>query len=110
MNSWMKKYDEKEDLKREIQLKDKLQLLTDKINEEINLSKQEKCKILESIIETYKSLKYEAFTYDEEDYQKRIKELKVVKYELLQEKYKQDKEDISWEEYKAEEIEEDKER
>lgn len=101
MNNWMQKYEQTKDKQREKEQNRKLMQLL-KILENAHTNK-EKAKIIKQIIEIYEELKREACEYDNEDYILKRKELKQIRYKLMEERYQEEKETQSWKDYKEEE-------
>lgn len=108
MNNWMQKYEIKKDEMIEKNLNYKLNKLLDLLDEQYNI--EERIKIIEKIVNIYYELIINACDYDERDYILKRKQLQQEKYEILKLKYTEDKESLSWEDYKKEELEEEDER
>lgn len=103
MNNWMQKYEQRKDEQREKeQNRELVRLLRTLDNVHTN---KEKAKNIEQIIEIYEELKINACEYDNEDYILKRKELKKIRYKLMEEEHKEEKETQSWKEYKEEELE-----
>lgn len=102
MDNWMQKYEQMKDEKIEKEQNRKLEQLF-KLLENAHTNK-EKAKIIEEIIKIYEELKINACEYNNEDYILKRKELKQIRYEIMGEKYQEEKETKSWNEYKEEEL------
>lgn len=102
MNNWIQKYEQIKDEKRENELKRELMQLLKKLDNAY--TNKEKAKIIEQIIKIYEQLKIEAYEYDNKDYISKIKELKEIKYKLMEEKYQEEKESQSWNDYREKEL------
>jgi len=108
MGNWLQEREERESQKRERELNQKLKNLKNRLR---NISeyqdKREKRRILSNIVEIYMSMKYEAFDYDEDDFEYNKQELELVKKEIEKE-IEKEKEiemlDPSWIGYKKEEM------
>lgn len=105
MNNWMEKYERKKDEAREEELNIKLENLLDLLDE-MNRDK-DRIRIIEKILEIYDKLRIEACDYNENDYKAKKKELLNIRYKIMKEKYMEDKESESWNEYRNEELEEE---
>lgn len=99
----MQGFEKREDEKRE-------KILRDKLYRNLNLLQNiyndaERIVLLEMVVDIYNTLKIEACSIDEKDYNDKKKELYNLKYRIMQEIYKQSSDYKSWEEYKKEEDE-----
>ena len=112
MENWAQQYEEKKDKIAENRLNDKLDQLSeiiDNINAGID---QYMLKILTEIVEIYDEMDREAYDFNEKDLLLRKKQLAELKYKILKKEHMNTKESQSWEEYEKEEkdIDDDLER
>ena len=103
MNNWMEKYERKKDEERERELNRLLESLLDLLDEVYK--DKDRIKIIERILRIYDELRMEACDYNEIDYKAKKKELLDIRYRIMKQKYMEDKESESWNEYKKEELE-----
>lgn len=107
MNNWMEKYERKKDEARERELNAKLESLLELLDK-VYINK-DRVKIIEKILRIYEALRIDACDYDKNDYNKKKKELLDIRYKIMKEKYMEDKESQSWNEYRDEELEKEEE-
>ena len=101
----MEKYERSNDEKRERELNFRLRELLSLLDEAYRVG--DRVKLLKEIVEVYDELRIEAFDYDEKDFEARKSELGKIRYELMEERHKMDKDSQSWNEYKSEELDEE---
>lgn len=107
MNNWMEKYERKKDEARERELNVKLESLLELLDK-VYINK-DRVKIIEKILKIYEALRIEACDYDKNDYNEKKKEFLDIRYKIMKEKYMEDKESQSWNEYRDEELEKEEE-
>ena len=103
---WMSKWERDEDERWEKNLKEEIEQyieMFDNIKGSVNpVDNLELKKVLEKIVDKYHIMKVHSMEYDEKQYNYFLKELEIVKYKLLEENHKNDKDAKSWEEYRDE--------
>lgn len=112
MKNWAQQYEEKQDEINENKLNDKLDELSeiiDNINAGID---QYMLEILTEIVEIYDEMDREAYEFNEKDFLLRKKQLAELKYKILKKEHMNTKDFQSWEEYEEEEkdVDDDLER
>lgn len=104
MNNWMEKFERRKDKQRELQLKGRLEKCLDYLENKTNLSSVQKVKVLEEIVEIYHDLELEICEFDRYDYENKRRELEELRTKIAYKGHSQDKEAVSWNEYKEEEF------
>lgn len=112
MENWAQKYEEKKDKIAENMLNNKLDQLSeiiDNLNAGID---QYMLKILTEIVEIYDEMDRESYDFNEKDLLLRKKQLAELKYKILKNEHMNTMDSQSWEEYEKEEkdIDDDLER
>ena len=98
MESWMQKYENKEDKKYE-----------DILNEKLNKFREEDMlDALKNIVELYETLKRSGYDIDEKDMVLRKEQLAELRYRRLKQEHMESIDSESWEEYQNEENEEER--
>lgn len=103
MENWFEKFERKQDEKRETELNSKLNRMIEEFENRTNLNSAEEIRLVKEITQLYHQLMIEVFPYDEDDYLKKKQELKILQARLEKQKYREEKESKSWEDFEQEE-------
>ena len=106
MENWIEKFERSKDEAREKELNRKLQKLLNLLDEVYR--DKDRIKIIENIIGIYNELKIDVCDYDYNDYMNKKKELVEIIYKLKREEHMNSQESQSWNDYKNEELEEER--
>lgn len=109
MENWMERYERSKDEQRERELREKLEVLIEYLENKTNIGIVEKLNILKKITETYHDLELEICQYDVEDYKKKKQELQILNNKIKNIEHMDSKDSESWNEYKEEEQKQDRE-
>ena len=108
MESWMQKYENKEDKKYEDILNEKLNKLLNLVDESTKFREEDMLDALKNIVELCETLKRSGYDFDEKDMVLRKKQLAELRYRRLKQEHMESIDSESWEEYQNEENEEER--
>lgn len=109
-SNWVKQYEEKQENWEERQRKQQLRNCDSQLEqarERITIEAKRIVQYLEKKVKIYQAMQRENIEFNEQDYMATCKELAERKYQLLQENYREEPEEISWRDYREEEQAED---
>lgn len=108
MESWMQKYENKEEKKYEDILNEKLNKLLNLVDKSTEFMEEDMLDALKNIVELYETLKRSGYDFDEKDMILRKKQLAELRYRRLKQEHMESIDSESWEEYQNEENEEER--
>lgn len=108
MESWMQKYENKEEEINEDILNEKLNELLNLVEESSEYREDDMLNVLKDIVELYAIIKRNGYDFDEKDMVLRKKQLAELRYRRLKQEHMESIDSESWEEYQNEENEEER--